>query len=298
MIKKFINIMVMAMTLTACNAQGENKNEAGAQTGDSTTTENTEKMAKTTDKYVEIKTSAGDITVQLFGDTPAHQANFLKLVNEGFYNNTLFHRVIKDFMIQAGDPDSREAKPGQQLGAGDPGYTLEAEIDYPNHFHKRGALAAARQGDQVNPQKRSSGSQFYIVTGTKLSDADVQQLGQMSLQKEKQAEFQRLAQGVMAQVQAMQQQGDYQGLQQLEQQLISQVEAKFQGKTSASVPAEIAEAYKTVGGAPHLDGDYTVFGQVVKGMDVVDKIEGAQTDGADRPVTDIRILSAKVVDKP
>ena len=116
------------------------------------------------DAIVEIETTEGPIKVLLYGDTPAHQANFLKLAKEGFYDGVLFHRVIKDFMVQTGDPNSKDAAPGAQLGAGDPGYTIEAEILYPKHYHKYGALAAARTGDAVNPERRSSGSQFYIVT--------------------------------------------------------------------------------------------------------------------------------------
>ena len=133
---------------------------------------NSKIMAETTipaGPVVDIQTSLGDIKVKLYDDTPIHRDNFLKLVNEGYYDGVLFHRVIKDFMVQTGDPDSKDAVPGQRLGAGSPDYTLEAEIDYPKHFHKYGALAAARTGDAVNPERRSSGSQFYIVTGEKYS---------------------------------------------------------------------------------------------------------------------------------
>ena len=300
MIKKFTAIatMALAIALTACGANGDKGTTATDSTATTTDTNTDKPMQPTTDKYVQLHTTDGDITVLLYGDTPRHQANFLKLVNEGFYNNTLFHRVISDFMIQAGDPDSRDAKPGQQLGAGDPGYTLEAEIDYPHHFHKRGALAAARQGDQVNPQKRSSGSQFYIVTGQKLGDAELAQLGQQGLFKQKQAYFQQLATKHMAEIRNMQASGDQAGLQRLQEQLVNETEEHFKDTAADAVPADVKEAYKTVGGAPHLDREYTVFGEVVKGMDVVDKIEKAETDRADRPVQDIRIISAKVVDKP
>lgn len=255
-------------------------------------------MTSTTDKYVEIKTSEGDITVCLYGDTPRHQANFLKLVNEGFYNGTLFHRVINEFMIQAGDPDSKTAKPGQQLGAGDLGYTLEAEIVYPKHFHKRGALAAARQGDQVNPERRSSGSQFYIVTGRKITAPEMQQIEARFADSEKEAEFTRLVQQNMSQIRAMQANGDQQGLYSLQSRLIQEVEAKFADKPKLTLSEDVKAAYKSVGGTPHLDNQYTVFGEVVKGMDVVEKIEKVQTDGSDRPVNDIKVLSMKVVDKP
>ena len=215
-------------------------------------------------------------------------------MREGYYNNTLFHRVINEFMVQAGDPDSRDAKPGQQLGAGGPDYTIEAEIVYPKHFHKRGALAAARQGDQVNPEKRSSGSQFYIVTGKKVSEAE---LTAMARQGAMQDEFNRLAQARMQQIRAMQQAGDQQGLMALQDELIKQVDAKFANDSTAGLSKEIIDAYSKVGGTPFLDRNYTVFGEVVSGMDVVEKIEKAQTDAGDRPVKDIRIISMSIIDK-
>ncbi|MDE7408271.1 MAG: peptidylprolyl isomerase, partial [Muribaculaceae bacterium] len=158
-----------------------------------TTSDNTATAANADDAKVLIKTSMGDITVLLYGDTPKHQANFLKLVKDGFYNGTLFHRVINDFMIQAGDPDSRNAAPGKQLGSGGPGYQIDAEFVYPKHFHKKGALAAARTGDQMNPERKSSGSQFYIVTGQTYTPAQMEQMEQQMDGMAKQGIFQRLA---------------------------------------------------------------------------------------------------------
>lgn len=298
MFKKMLSLMAMAATFTACGASADSK-AAGAE-ADSTdlTTKTITYMKSENDKYVEFKTSEGDITVVLYGDTPKHQENFLKLVNEGYYNNVLFHRVISDFMIQTGDPDSKDAKPGQRLGSGGPGYQIDAEIVYPRHFHKRGALAAARQGDNVNPERRSSGSQFYIVTGRPVSEAQLQQLQQSAADQPKVEEFNRLAMQHMDSIRSMQMRGDTLGLKALQQELIAQVEAKYASSESPALPAELVEAYRTVGGAPHLDGTYTVFGEVVKGMDVVDKIEKAQTDAADRPLSDIRIISAKEVPAP
>ena len=290
--------MTVAICMASCGANAAEKTQQAASDKNMKDSTKTETMAAPDDKYVKITTTEGDITVRLFGDTPCHQANFLKLVGEGYYNGTLFHRVINKFMVQGGDPDSREAKKGAMLGQGDPGYTLEAEILYPRHFHKRGALAAARQGDQVNPERRSSGSQFYIVTGDKVDPSVIGQLAMQMRQGEMQAEFSRLANENMAQIQAMQQRGDRQGLMNLQNQLIAQVEAKYKDVPAPELPEEVKNAYTTVGGAPHLDGQYTVFGEVVKGMDVVDKIEKAQTDTNDRPLTDIRVISATVVDKP
>lgn len=180
-----------------------------------------------------IETSIGNIKVKLFDSTPEHKKNFLKLAKEGYFNGTLFHRVIPGFMIQGGDPDSKNAQPGQPLGGGGPGYTIPAEIGA-KHF--RGALSAARQGDQVNPEKRSSGSQFYIVQNGPIPQ---QQLDMIIQQK---------------------------GLQ---------------------YTPEERDHYLKVGGYPPLDGDYTVFGEVVEGLEVVDKIASVQCDPHDRPLQDI-----------
>ena len=252
MFKKFLTITAMTMAMSACGASGADKGAGATEADTDSVTDKTQTettMSNTDNKYVEIKTTAGDITVELYGDTPRHQANFLKLVKDGYYDNTLFHRVISNFMIQAGDPDSKNAKPGQQLGSGDPGYTLEAEIKYPAHYHKRGALAAARQGDQVNPQKRSSGSQFYIVTGQKLGDAELAQMEQQGLYSQKMAYFQDLAIKHQSEITAMQKSGDRDGLQKLQQQLIDETEAHFANAKADALPADIKNAYKTDGGA-------------------------------------------------
>ncbi len=180
-------------------------------------------QAQEKETLVLIKTTKGDITVKLYNDTPLHRDNFIKLVKEGWYENSPFHRVIKDFMIQGGQ---------YQDGTLDPGYKVPAEIRA-NHIHKKGALAAARQADYVNPEKASSGSQFYIVQGQVLSDAHVQM---------------------------------------------------YQQRLGKTFTQEQIEAYTTVGGTPHLDGEYTVFGEVVDGMDVIDKIAGVKTGYQDVPV--------------
>lgn len=192
---------------------------------------------------VEMETTMGKITLLLYDKTPHHRDNFVKLVNERVYDGLLFHRVIRNFMVQAGDPKSRDAKPGQMLGDGSLGYTIPAEINK-HYFHKRGALCAARQGDNVNPKRESSASQFYIVQGNRW---DNQQLDMME---------------------------------------------KRMGK---SFSPEQRKAYTTVGGTPHLDGEYTVFGEVIKGMEVIDKIAEMPTDRADRPMQDVRILRVSIV---
>jgi len=181
-----------------------------------------------------IHTDYGDMKGVLYNETPQHRDNFVKLAKSGFFNGLLFHRVIQGFMIQGGDPDSKNAKPGQQLGAGGPAYTIPAEIN-PDFIHKKGALSAARQGDQVNPKKASSGSQFYVVQGQK---QDPQRLG-----------------------------------------------TQYPGRYSTAQ----LETYKSFGGTPFLDGEYTVFGEVTEGLDVIDKIAAVQKDKSDRPLKDVKM---------
>jgi len=186
-----------------------------------------------------MKTDAGKITLELFDGTPKHRDNFVKLARNHFYDGLLFHRVIPGFMIQGGDPDSKHAKPGIELGNGDVGYTIPAEFR-PQYFHKRGALAAARDD---NPAKASSGCQFYIVTGKKFTDADLD---------------------------------------------------KAEKRSGHSIPAAHRAIYKSVGGAPHLDQHYTVYGQVLKGMDVADKIVHVKRDKNDRPDIDQHIKKIRI----
>jgi len=187
------------------------------------------------EQLIKIETTLGDIYIKLYNETPRHRDNMVKLIEEGFYKDQLFHRVIKDFMIQGGDPYSAGAEKGQRLGTGGPGYTVPAEFNE-TLIHKKGALAAARQGDRLNPEKASSGSQFYIVVGRIFSPEELD---------------------------LMTRQG------------------------SINVSEEAAQIYTTLGGAPHLDGSYTVFGEVVMGLEVVDQIASVKTDTYDRPLVDV-----------
>ena len=262
---------------------------AGCATG----TENKTKMSNTNDATVVLTTTLGDITIRLYGDTPKHRDNFLKLVSEGYYDGVLFHRVIDKFMIQTGDPDSKNAPAGKMLGMGDPGYTIDAEIMYPKHFHRRGALAAARTGDEVNPERKSSGSQFYIVTGQVYNDSTIVQMEKRMQQSQQQEVFNRLAKEHRDTIFAMRKSRDRAGLEKLQNELIEQT-MKEVAANPAKITAEAREAYTSVGGTPHLDGAYTVFGEVVDGMEVVAKIENAETDRNDRPVTDIKIIKAVI----
>ena len=248
-----------------------------------------------TETKLKIETSAGDIVVKLYNETPQHRDNFLKLAGQGIYDGTLFHRVIKEFMVQAGDPASKDAPQGARLGTGDVGYTIPAEIVWPRYFHKRGALAAARQGDEVNPRKESSGCQFYIVTGKLYNDSTLKAMERQLNEVRVAKAFEVLARQHMTEIFKMRKAGDNKGLMALEDSLESEARKQTAGNEFRFTP-EQKQAYTTVGGAPHLDGEYTVFGEVVEGMDVVDKIQQAETDRADRPKQDIIIRKVSVIE--
>ena len=234
---------------------------------------------------VQIKTMLGDIVVRLYDETPIHRDNFMKLVKEGYYDGTLFNRVIKDFMIQGGDPDSKGAPAGKMLGVGGPDYTLEAEIK-DNLFHKRGALAAARQGDEVNPERRSSGSQFYIVWGQVYNEGQLRQFSKQLRMQKVQAAFNDLASSHRDEIMQMRRDRNRAGLQELQEKLVAEAENKV-GK--AGLTEEQLKIYSTIGGTPHLDGQYTVFGEVEEGLDVVEMIQSSATGRGDRPVDDIEM---------
>ncbi|WP_443937270.1 peptidylprolyl isomerase [Pedobacter sp. MW01-1-1] len=206
--------------------------------------------AKPKNQYVKLTTSYGECIIKLYNETPLHTANFIKLTQKGFYNGTLFHRVIKNFMIQGGDPDSKKAKPGEELGNGDVGYTIPAEFN-DSLFHKKGVLAAAREGDNVNPLKASSGCQFYLVQGKVFTDEQLDNLEKNRLKHQ--------------------------------------------------IPQAQREVYKTLGGTPHLDRNYTVFGEIVSGLELVDKIAALPTNKNDRPEQDVKmeitVLSKKQAKK-
>lgn len=199
---------------------------------------------------VRLYTTEGNIDLLLYDDTPKHRDNFIKLVKEHRYDSLLFHRVIKDFMIQGGDPDSKYARKGEMLGEGDLGYRIDAEIMPERHIHRRGVLAAAREGDDVNPAMASSASQFYIVWGKIYTSEELQRYKEI-------------------------------------------YEARM-GRPMNLTPEQEA-VYTSVGGTPHLDGAYTVFGEVVEGLDVVDRIQRVRCDRNDRPLKDVRIIKVELI---
>lgn len=252
-------------------------------------------MENQKETLLKIETTKGDITVKLYNETPQHRDNFLKLAKNGTYEGTLFHRVIKDFMIQAGDPDSKNAAKGKMLGSGDVGYTVPAEFVYPKHFHKKGALSAARQGDEVNPQKASSGCQFYIVTGQVFNDSTLLSMEQNKNQNKLNTIFNGLAQKHMKEIYKMRKENDEEGLYNLQDKLLAEAEAEAAKQPDFRFTPEQVQAYTTVGGTPHLDGEYTVFGEIVEGMDVVDAIQKVPTDHSDRPKDDVKIKKVVVL---
>ena len=273
----FILLTVLACCVTACKSEKKARN-----------------MSEET--RLKIETTAGDIVVKLYNETPKHRDNFIKLAENGTYEGTLFHRVIKDFMIQAGDPESKKAAKGQMLGSGDVGYTVPAEFVYPKYFHKKGALSAARQGDNVNPEKASSGCQFYIVTGKVYSDSTLLGMEQQMNQMRFNNLFNTLASKHAKDIYKMRKAGDQEGLMNLQDTLIAQVEKQLAGQPEFRFTPEQVKAYTTVGGTPHLDGEYTVFGEVLEGMEVVDKIQRVKTDRNDRPEEDVKIIKVEVLD--
>ncbi|MFW6249403.1 MAG: peptidylprolyl isomerase, partial [Bacteroidota bacterium] len=231
-----LSLMILIAGVSSCSS-----GNSGKQTHESSTmTEDVEEGRK----IVSINTNYGEMVVELYNETPLHRDNFIKLVEDGFYNGLLFHRVINQFMIQGGDPESKNAAPGQMLGNGGPGYTIPAEINE-NLLHEKGALAAARLGDQVNPDKESSGSQFYIVQGQTYTNAELDTLEQ---------------------------------------------------KMGKTLSAKQRETYTSIGGTPHLDEGYTVFGKVISGMNIIDEIAVVQTDENNRPLEDVVIVEMKIVE--
>ena len=274
---QLIIIAVITVMFAACGAGSKKSND----------------MEKRT--QVKIETTMGDIVVELYNETPKHRDNFIKLAKEGMYDSTLFHRVIRQFMIQAGDPESKNAADTAHLGSGDVGYTIPAEF-VPKFYHKKGALAAARMGDDVNPERASSGCQFYIVTGRKFRESQLLDMAGQKNNARMDTIFNQLARKHMKEIYKLKKANDQDALLELQDSLEAQAYAIYKEEEPFMFTPEQLSAYSTIGGAPHLDGAYTVFGQVVSGMETVEKIEGTKTGKADRPVENVRILKATVLE--
>src|SRR6056297_3242736 len=245
---------------------------------------------KSTDQpVVLIKTEYGDIKVKLYEKTPEHRKNFLKLIHDDFYDGLLFHRVIQNFMIQGGDPESKNAEPGEKLGGGSLDYTVPAEF-FPEYYHKRGALAAARRGGLTNQEKRSSASQFYIVQGEVFSEAE---LDTLEIIKNQGIKNELVREGLIAfntEIQRYKRNNDRDSFAIKVAEISDKADSIIDAKNMHfKFTEEQREIYTTIGGYPSLDGDYTVFGEVVEGMEVVDKIAAMETDKNNRPLKNIKM---------
>ncbi len=252
--------------------------------------------AQKTDHLVTIKTKYGDMVAVLYDETPKHKANFIKLAKEHYFDSLLFHRVIQGFMIQGGDPESKKSPAGQRLGNGGPGYTIDAEFN-PKLFHEKGSLSAARLSDQMNPQKASSGSQFYIVQGKKHTDSEIK-LDQQKFGMALQQFFQKPENKTYYDsISKFYQTRDEKGYEAYILALKPIVESQLGISVEKEVSPEKIKAYTTVGGTPILDGEYTVFGKVIKGLDIIDKIAGEAKNQDDRPEQDI-LMQVTVEEMP
>ncbi len=244
---------------------------------------------------VSLETTYGKITLKLYPEMSKHRDNFLKLVNQGFYNGVLFHRVISNFMIQAGDPKSKTAVANATLGAGEVGYTIPAEFIYPQYYHKRGALAAAREGDKRNPLKVSSGCQFYIVQGRVYTNDELNEMEKANEEKVYAKLYQDISKSKQAQIDKFKTENNIAKLDATRDTILNEVRTKMINTSSYLFTAQQRKDYTTIGGTPHLDGNYTVFGEVIEGLDIVEKISKAQTAPNNRPIENIIVIKAEVV---
>ncbi len=255
-------------------------------------------FSQKSNRIILIETNYGNMKIKLYNETPLHRDNFIKLIHQHYFDNLLFHRVIKGFMIQGGDPDSRNASKGKLLGNGGPGYTIPAEFN-PKLFHKKGVIAAAREGDNVNPEKRSSGSQFYIVEGQVFTNDQLNMM-EKRLNERRQHEFiakyinKKENQALRNELDSLQKNKQNEKIQILLQKIENKTQAEFNKKYKLTFTPEQRKAYTTIGGTPHLDGSYTVFGEVIDGIDVIDKIAAVKTDKHDRPLKDI-VMKIKII---
>ena len=278
--KKITTMLILLLVICACKAEKK-------MTPFSTLSDD--------DTVVLIETYSGEIKVKLYNDTPKHRDNFIKNVKNHMYDGIIFHRVVKNFMIQTGDPSARDVPQGAPAGGGDVSWTVPAEIVYPKYFHKYGALAAARENDDVNPEKESSGCQFYIVTGTKWTEAKLMSK-ENELNDVRQKEyFNQLVKECQNEVAELRKKKDTAKLLELQDSLERKSEEMLQTNPAMKITPEQIKIYSTIGGMPHLDNNYTVFGEVIEGMDIVEAISNVRTDRRNRPVDDITINKITII---
>lgn len=272
--KKFLLFCLMAMTFLACKKTSE-------------------------EPIVELQTTEGTLFIKLYKQTPKHRDNFVKLVNEGFFDGQLFYKAMKDFIIEAGDENTKDADNDHDriYGAFDPEYTIPAEIRSPLLFHKKGALSAARQEDNINPTKKSSGTLFGIIIGQLYTSTQLDSLEKADYNHQLNITLQQVMIANRSLIDKTTQMGDEKRLGELQDSLIRVASKQMQLKKSKLLhfSATQRKIYTTIGGVPQMDGDYTVFGEVTKGLDVLDKINKLKVDGTQRPMKDVRILKATIV---
>ena len=273
---KYFVLILIAVTVLACKTNDKQRSD---------------KHSKTPKNAFVIHTQFGDMKGRLYDETPLHRDNFIKLVNQGFYDSLLFHRVIKNFMIQGGDPDSKHAPAGKQLGNGGPGYTIPAEFR-PNLIHKKGALAAARMGDNVNPKKESSGSQFYIVEGMvydSLHLAGMEQKLKTNKLSRQVYEYIQLPENIALKnkLDSLRRTNNNQALHQVWEDVKKASAEYYKNQDSGGFSDLQKKTYSTLGGTPHLDGEYTVFGEIYEGLNIIDSIANVKADRANRPINDV-----------
>jgi cyclophilin family peptidyl-prolyl cis-trans isomerase len=239
---------------------------------------------------ISMKTSLGDIKIKLYDGTPVHRDNFISLVISGFYDGVSFHRVIKNFMVQAGDPETRTGS-AQPMPDSLKTYTIPAEFN-PQYYHKRGALAAARESNETNPEMRSSGTQFYLVQGVKFSDEELNQAEQKINSNAKQNAFSLF---IKATADSVRLAGKTLSDAEIQETASIKMFQYLSSYKEFRIPEEQRNIYKTIGGTPRLDGSYTVFGEVIEGLDIIDKIAEVQTDNSDKPIAEVKIIKIKIV---
>ncbi|MFA8433920.1 MAG: peptidylprolyl isomerase [Marinifilaceae bacterium] len=268
--KNYIYLLLFVLLITSCKSN----NKPASKTDQ-------------TNRIIQVSTEFGDMKIRLYDETPVHRDNFVKLTKAEFFNGTLFHRVINGFMIQGGDPDSKTAEPGARLGEGGPGYQLPAEFKK-ELFHKRGVIAAAREGDNVNPQKKSAGSQFYIAQGKVYRSGELDSLVVKINNRRRAAIFDRLRNKYSTQLMKWQEEGEMLKIADFQGKMPQMVDSLMNDEKLILTEAQ-RKAYTTIGGIPHLDGNYTVFGEVIEGLEIIDKIAAVEKDPFDRPLKDIEM---------